>query len=251
MDKREEVLSLFRELKLKAFAENYERLACGNKSVDEILAELCLLETERRYSTKVKSRIKQAGFPKVKTLAMLDYALTPMLPKQTVDTLATCKFVEKKENVILVGDSGGGKTHLAIALGIEACKKLHPVKFFTVCQLANLLTKEHDLGDIDRFMGRLKRYSVIIVDEIGYVTTISKKGAELLFQVFSDRYEAGSLIITSNLVFNKWTEVFLDKTMTTALLDRLTHHATIIKYDWGSVRFNQAKDPKTERKKPG
>lgn len=251
MDKREQLMSFFQELKLKAFIENYERLVCGNKSIDEILLELCLLETDRRYSTKVKTRIKQAGFPKIKTLAMLDYTLTPTLPKQTVDTLATCKFIDTKENVVLVGDSGGGKTHLAIALGIEACKKLYNVKFFTICQLANLLIKEHDQDDIERFMSKLKRYSLIIIDEIGYVTTISKKGAELLFQVFSDRYESGSIIITTNLLFNRWTEVFLDKTMTTALLDRLTHHATIIKYDWGSVRFNQAKDQKKEKKKSG
>lgn len=249
MDKREQLFSFFRELKLKAFDENYERIACGNKSIDEILVELCHLEVERRYSAKVKSRIRQAGFPKTKTLAMLNYALSPGLPQRTVETLATCKFIEQKENLILVGDSGGGKTHLAIALGIEACKKLYHVKFFTICQLANLLIKEHEQGDIERFMTRLKRYSLVVIDEVGYVTTISKKGAELLFQVFSDRYESGSIIVTSNLVFSQWTDVFLDKTMTAALLDRLTHHATIIKYDWGSLRLNQAQKKKKKKEK--
>ncbi len=250
MDKREQVLSYFRELKLKAFEENYECVvARGNKSIDEILLELCLQETDRRYSSKVKSRIKKAGFPTAKTLTMLNYERTPELPKQTIETLSRCKFIDRKENIILVGDSGGGKTHLAIALGIEACKKLYSVKFFTLCQLANLLIKEHDSGDIEKFMLKLKRYSLIIVDEIGYVKTISNKGAELLFQVFSNRYESGSLIVTSNLLFSHWTEIFIDKTMTTALLDRLTHHATIIKYDWGSVRFNEATEKKIRKQK--
>jgi len=248
MDKRDQVLSYFRELKLKAFVENYEQLIeKGNKTIDEVLLELCLLETDRRYSAKIKSRIKHAEFPVTKTLAMLDYKITPRLPKQTVDTLATCKFIENKENVILIGDSGGGKTHLAVALGIEACKKLHNVKFYTICKLANLLIKEHEHGDIERFLSKLKRYSCIVIDEIGYVT-ISKKAAELLFQVFSNRYEAGSIIVTSNLAFDRWMETFIDETMTGALLGRLTHHSTIIKYDWGNVRLKQAKEKKKKRK---
>ena len=96
-------------------------------------------------------------------------------------------------------------------------------------------------------MGKLRKYQVCIIDEIGYVP-LSKEGAELLFQVFSDRYESGSIIVTSNLNFSRWTEVFIDKIMTTALLDRLTHNATIIKYDWGSVRFNQALEDQKKRR---
>lgn len=232
-------MGYFKELSLKAFAEQYEEVCRGNKSTDSVLLELCNYEMERRYSARVKRRIKQAGFPKIKTLAMLSYKVTPKLPKQTVQALSTCKYITRKENVLLVGDSGGGKTHLAIALGLEACRQDFSVKFFTVCQLANELLKAYKEGNIEKFMAKIRKYNVCIIDEIGYVT-ISKKGAELLFQVFSDRYEAGSLIVTSNLNFSTWTEVFIDKTMTTALLDRLTHNATIIKYDWGSVRFNQA-----------
>jgi len=239
MGKREDLMGYFRQLTLKGFLEKYEEVCQGNKSTDDILLELCRHEIDRRYSSRVKRKIKQAGFPKIKTLAMLSYDVTPKLPRQTVDTLATCKFITQKENVILIGDSGGGKTHLGIALGIEACKLDFSVKFFSVCQLANGLLKAHKEGDIEKFMAKLRRYSLIVIDEIGYVT-VSKQGAELLFQVFSDRYESGSLIVTTNLNFSQWTEVFIDKTMTTALLDRLTHKATIVKYDWGSVRFNQA-----------
>ena len=125
MDNRKELMELFRQLKLKGFAERYEEVVSkGNKSIDQILLELCTVEADRRYSARVKRRIKQAGFPKMKTIAMFDYNLTPRLPRQSVENLVTCEFMSRKENVILVGDSGGGKTHLVIALGIEACKKI-------------------------------------------------------------------------------------------------------------------------------
>jgi len=240
MDKQKELFGLFAELKLKAFGDHYKRAIGKNKNeVEAVLLELCLLEVDRRFDAKVKNRIKQATFPKIKTMAMLDYELVPRLPRDRVEELATCEFIRQNRNVILVGDSGGGKTHLAIALGIEACKKNLSVKFYGASTLVNQLLREYRRGEIEKFMARIRKHDAVIKDEMGYVP-FSKKGAELLFTVCSDRYEAGSLIITSNLNFSKWTEVFGDKTMTTALLDRLVHKATIIKYDWGSVRFNQA-----------
>ena len=241
-----ELLPLLKELKLMAFADNFQDVLAKETNSAAALLALCRLELERRFSSKVKRRIKEASFPKIKTLAMLDYQKAPRLPKKTVNELAEGKFIDLKRNVILVGDSGGGKTHLSIALGITACQKGHSVKFFTACQLANNLTKQFDEGNIEKFMVKLKKYDVLTIDELGYVP-FSKKAAELMFQVFSDRYESGSLIVTSNLNFSRWTEVFIDKTMTTALLDRLTHNATIIKYDWGSFRFNHAieANPKT------
>jgi len=235
----QELLSLFNELKLKAFADNFEQIAASEENINKVFLTLCQLEIERRFNTKIRRKIKDASFPKIKTLAMLDYQKAPRLPKNKVLELAEGKFISQKQNLILVGDSGGGKTHLAIALGIVACQLGHSVKFYTACQLANNLVKEFDDGNIEKWMAKLKKYSLLIVDELGYIP-FSKKAAELMFQVVSDRYESGSVIITSNLNFSKWTEVFIDKTMTTALLDRLTHNATIIKYDWGSIRFNQA-----------
>jgi DNA replication protein DnaC len=240
MESKKELMGLFKQLKLRGFTENYKKVVCKkNQNVEETLLELCKLEVEQRYSERVKRKIKEANFPKVKTIAMLDYKLTPELKEVAVNDLENCSFIEQKENVILVGNSGTGKTHLAIGLGIEACKRDFKVKFFTACHLVNSLLKEHKEGDVERFLGKLKKYDLCIIDELGYVP-FTKKGAEFLFQVFSDRYEAGSLIVTSNLNFSRWTEVFNDKTMTTALLDRVTHNATIIKYDWESVRFNQA-----------
>ncbi len=249
MNPNQQLQELFTQLNLKAFSENYQQMISqGESSIQSILLKLCRLEVDRRYSSRVKSRIKNAGFPKIKTLAMLDYKLTPNLPRQIVENLATCEFINNKQNAIFIGGSGGGKTHLAIALGIQACKNLHSVKFFTVAQLAHRLINEYKEGKIERFLDKFRKFDLVIVDEIGYVTT-TKKGAELLFQAFSNRYESGSMIVTSNLHFSKWTDVFIDKTMTTALLDRLTHKATIIKYDWGSVRLNQSLEEKKSKSK--
>lgn len=237
---KKEVYNLFRELKLKAFQKHFYALASDeNLSIEDVMLELCRKEVEDRFTTKVKRRIKQAGFPKIKTLSMLDYKKVPKLPKKTIKQLETCDFIEKRNNVLLLGDSGGGKTHLAIALGIQACQNNYSVKFYTACHLVNDLLKQYKEGNITKFLAKLRKYQFLIVDELGYIP-FSKKGAELLFQVFSDRYEAGSIAVTTNLNFSRWTEVFIDKTMTTALLDRIVHEATIIRYDWGSIRFNEA-----------
>jgi DNA replication protein DnaC len=191
-------------------------------------------------------KIKQATFPKIKTLSMLDYDKAPKLPRETVANLSNCSFINDKRNVILVGDSGGGKTHLAIALGIEACKLEYSVGFYDVSKLSNLLLKEHKYGDIEKFLLKLKKLDLLILDELGYVP-FSKTSAELLFRVISERYEVGSIVITTNLNFSKWTSLFIDKTMTTALLDRVTHNATIIKYDWGSIRLTDTIEENKEK----
>jgi DNA replication protein DnaC len=169
---------------------------------------------------------------------MLDYGLAPRLSRDQIQNLGACKFIKDKKNVIMVGDSGGGKTHLAISLGVEACKLNYSVGFYDVSKLCNLLLKEHKYGDIEKFLLKLKKLDLLILDELGYVP-FSKDGAELLFRVISERYEVGSVIITTNLNFSKWTSLFLDKTMTTALLDRVTHNASILKYDWGSIRLTE------------
>lgn len=243
MDKNKELQEQLKHLRLQAFIDYLEEVESSDKSLRESLLTLCRFEAERRYALSVQRKIKQALFPKVKTMSQLDFEKAPKLPKETVKNLSTCQFVEDKRNVILVGDSGGGKTHLAIALGVEACKKVHSVGFYDVSKLCNLLLKEHKYGDIEKFLLKLKKLDLLILDELGYVP-FSKTGAELLFRVISERYEVGSIIITTNLHFSKWTNLFLDKTMTTALLDRVTHNAAIIKYDWGSIRLTETKETK-------
>jgi DNA replication protein DnaC len=238
MDKDKELQEHLKGLRLQSFIDCLEEVESSNQGLRESLLNLCRHESERRYALTVQRKIKQAGFSKTKTISMLDFEKVPQLPKETINNLAGCKFIRDKRNVILVGDSGGGKTHLAIALGVEACKQTYSVGFYDVCKLSNLLLKEHKYGDIEKFLFRLKKLDLLILDELGYVP-FSKNGAELLFRVISERYEVGSIIITTNLIFSRWTNLFQDKTMTTALLDRVTHNATIIKYDWGSIRLTE------------
>ncbi len=246
MDRDQELMEQLKCLRLQSFIDYLDDVESSNTGLRESLLTLCRHEAERRYAISVQRKIKQAGFPKTKTISMIDYKKAPKLPKETINNLASCKFVEDKRNVMLVGDSGGGKTHLAISLGVEACKKVHSVGFYDVSKLCNMLLKEHKYGDIEKFIQKLKKMDLLILDELGYVP-FSKNGAELLFRVISDRYETGSIIITSNLQFSKWTSLFLDKTMTTALLDRVTHNATIIKYDWGSIRLTETIEETKEK----
>jgi len=249
MDKNTELIEHLKSLRLQSFIEYLDETESSNLSLRESLLTLCRHEWQRRHDVSIHRRLKQASFPKIKTLAMIDYSLAPGLSREMVNNLSTCKFIQDKRNVILVGDSGGGKTHLAISLGVEACKKGMTVGFYDVNKLSNLLLKEHKYGDIERIITKLKKLDLLVLDELGYVP-FSKNSAELLFRVFSERYEVGSLIITTNLHFSKWTNLFQDKTMTTALLDRVTHNATIIKYDWGSIRLTETLgDNKSEEKK--
>ena len=234
-----ELIDILKELRLSGFIEQIPEIDKEKISFQEKLFKLCKIESNRRHHVKVARKIKQASFPKIKTLSQLSYKKAPKLPKKVVNKLITCDFVNKKRNAIFVGDSGGGKTHLAIALGIESCKLEYSAKFYDASKLVNLLLQEYKYGDIEKYILKLKKTDVLIIDELGYIP-FSKQGAELLFRVISERYETGSIIITSNLNFSKWTELFLDKRMTTALLDRLTHNATIIKYDWGSIRLNDS-----------
>jgi DNA replication protein DnaC len=238
MDKNTELMERLKSLRLQSFIDFLEEIESSNLSLRQSLLTLCRHEDQRRQDLTIHRRIKQASFPKIKTLSMLDYNLAPGLSREMVNNLSNCKFIHDKRNVILVGDSGGGKTHLAISLGVEACRQGMAVGFYDVNKLSNLLLKEHKYGDIERIITRLKKLDLLILDELGYVP-FSKNSAELLFRVFSERYEVGSLIITTNLHFSKWTNLFQDKTMTTALLDRVTHNATIIKYDWGSIRLTE------------
>jgi DNA replication protein DnaC len=238
MDKNTELIQSLKDLRLQAFIDYLEEVESSHLSLRQSLLTFCRYEWQRRHDVTINRKMKQANFPKIKTLAMIDYNLAPGLSREQVNNLSTCNFIQDKRNVILVGDSGGGKTHLAISLGVEACKQGKTVGFYDVNKLSNLLLKEHKYGDIERLITRLKKLDLLILDELGYVP-FSKNSAELLFRVFSERYEVGSLIITTNLHFSKWTNLFQDKTMTTALLDRVTHNATIIKYDWGSIRLTE------------
>jgi DNA replication protein DnaC len=231
-------------LKLPTFLREYDKLArqCASDGVDHPryllrLAELELIDRERRM---VERRIKEARFPAVKSLDSFDFAAIPSLNKTLVLELARSDYVARRENVIAVGNSGTGKTHIALGLGLAACQKGLSVGFTTAAALVNELHEARDEKRLLRLQRQLGGYKLLIVDELGYVP-LSPTGAELLFEVFSQRYERGSTIVTSNLPFDEWTAVFASERLTGALLDRLTHHVHILEMNGDSYRLKQSK----------
>ncbi len=231
-------------LKLPTFLREYDKLAqqCATEGVDHPryllrLAELELIDRERRM---VERRIKEARFPTVKSLDSFDFTAIPSLNKTLVLELARCEYVTRRDNVIAVGNSGTGKTHIALGLGLAACQKGLSVGFTTAAAMVHGLIEARDEKRLLRLQRQLAGYKLLIVDELGYVP-LSMTGAELLFEVFSQRYERGSTIVTSNLPFDEWTGVFGSERLTGALLDRLTHHVHILELNGDSYRLKQSK----------
>jgi DNA replication protein DnaC len=196
-----------------------------------------MIDLERRT---VERRIKEARFPAVKSLDSFDFTAIPSLNKTLVLELARSEYVGRRENVIALGNSGTGKTHIALGLGLAAYQKGLPVGFTTAGALVNELHEARDEKRLQRLERQLAGLKLLIVDELGYVP-LSPTGAELLFEVFSQRYERGSIIVTSNLPFDEWTGVFGSERLTGALLDRLTHHVHILEMNGDSFRLKHSK----------
>jgi DNA replication protein DnaC len=239
-------------LKLPTFLREYDKLArqCAAEGVDHIryllrLAELELIERERRM---VERRIKEAKFPAVKSLDSFDFQALPSLNKPLVLELARSEYVARRENIIAVGNSGTGKTHIALGLGLAACQKGLSVGFVTAAALVHELIEARDEKRLLRLQRQLAMHKLLIIDELGYVP-LSQTGAELLFEVFSQRYERGAMIVTSNLPFDEWTSVFGSERLTGALLDRLTHHVHILEMNGESYRLAYSKK-RVRREKP-
>ena len=231
-------------LKLPTFLREYDKLArqCASEGADHVryllrLAELELIDRERRM---VERRIRQAKFPTVKSLDSFDFKAIASLNKALVLELARCEYIERRENVIALGNSGTGKSHIAFGLGLAACQKGLSVGFTTAAALVHELMEARDDRQLLRFQKKLANLKLLIIDELGFVP-LSKTGAELLFEVFSQRYERGSILVTSNLPFDEWTEVFGSERLTGALLDRLTHHVHILEMNGESFRLKQSR----------
>ena len=231
-------------LKLPTFLREYDKLAqqCAAEGTDYPryllrLSELELIERERRM---VERRIKEARFPAVKSLDSFDFTAIPSLNKTLALELARCEYVIRRENVIAVGNSGTGKSHVALGLGLAACQKGLSVGFTTAAGVVHELIEARDEKRLLRLQRQLASHKLLIIDELGYVP-LSQTGAELLFEVFSQRYERGSTIVTSNLPFDEWTSVFASERLTGALLDRLTHHVHILEMNGDSYRLKQSK----------
>ncbi len=238
-------------LKLPTFLREYDKVArqCAEEGVDHARYLLRLVELELidRENRTIERRIRQARFPTVKSLDSFDFLAIPSLNKMLVLELARCEYMDRNENVIALGNSGTGKTHIALGLGLAACQKGLSVGFTTAAALVHELMEARDEKRLLRMQKQLAKYKLLIIDELGFVP-LSKTGAELLFEVFSQRYERGSILVTSNLPFDEWTEIFGSERLTGALLDRLTHHVHILEMNGESYRLNQSK--KRQKKTP-
>lgn len=231
-------------LKLPTFLREYDKVArqCAREGIDHSryllqLAELELIDRERRM---VERRIKAARFPAIKSLDSFEFKAIPSLNKMLVLELARCEYITAHENIIAVGNSGTGKTHIALGLGLAACQRGLTVGFITASALVHTLLEARDDRQLLRLQKQLAKYKLLIIDELGYVP-LSPTGAELLFEVFSQRYERGSTIVTSNLPFDEWTSVFGSERLTGALLDRLTHHVHILEMNGESFRLKHSR----------
>ena len=231
-------------LKLPTFQREYQKLArlCATEGVDHVgylfrLAEREMIERDRR---KVERRIKAAKFPVVKSLDSFDFSAIPKLNKMQVLELARCDWIERRENVIALGPSGTGKTHVALGLGLAACQKGLSVGFTTAAALVSEMMEARDERRLLRFQKQMAAYKLLIIDELGFVP-LSKTGAELLFELISQRYERGATLITSNLPFDEWTETLGSERLTGALLDRITHHVSILELNGDSYRLAQSR----------
>lgn len=227
-------------LKLSTMVRNLDshlRQARENSmDYDEFLLGLTEIELQVRSDNRFKRRMRAAKFPLLKTFEIFDFDATPDLDRRFIHELTTGEYIREYRNIIFLGKSGTGKTHLATSLAVEACKQGVRTRFVTCCGLANELIEARHERELSRVIQRYARYGLLVLDELGYVP-LSKEGADLLFQVFAERHEKGSVIVTTNLGFADWTQIFGDANLTAAVLDRLTHKAHILNCNWESYRL--------------
>jgi DNA replication protein DnaC len=241
-----------KDLKLPAIAAHWQRLSAEaerkRQPYADYLSDLVHHEVLQRRENRIRRRIQDARFPVLKTLDAFDFAAQASLDRELVLDLFQCRFVEDHSNVVLIGGVGTGKTHLGIALAIACCQREYRVRFTTAAELTNALVEAKGEKRLSRKLEQMARYDVVCLDELGYVP-FDKVGAELLFSFITKVYEKRSLIVTTNLPFARWTEVFLDATAAAAVIDRIVHHATVLKTEGSSFRLRSAKQEKGSRKK--
>ena len=205
---------------------------------DEFLLNLTEVEVQVRKENGRKRRLGEAKFPLQKPLETFDFEAATGLDARLITELSSCEYAQKSRNVIFMGKSGTGKTHLATGLGMEACKQGIRTRFVTGCGLANELIEARDEKLLGRAVKRYASYGLLIIDELGYVP-FSKEGAQLIFQILAERHDRKPVMITTNMGFGDWTQIFGDPSMTAALLDRITHKAHVINCSWESYRLKE------------
>jgi len=240
------IASLCDELKLTTIQEQYNDIsllaAKENWNYSQYLEELLKMEFNNRMDRSKYTLTKLAGFPAIKTIEQFDYTFTVGVNSKQIEELASLNFVKKHENIIFLGQPGVGKTHLAIALGYKAVLHRYKVRFTSITELISDANKAKREKRYDSFLKNISTPSVLIIDEIGYFN-MSKEDANHFFQIISCRYEKSSTILTSNLIFSQWAQIFGgDKIVTTAILDRILHHSHVINIQGESYRLKEKKE---------
>lgn len=234
--------SYLRQLRLPTFTKLYPQYAAdaarSNHDTVRFLLALAEQEVNQRQLNMLQQRLKSAHFPVIKELADFDFSCLPMLNKAQILDLARGEYIQQKQGLILIGNPGLGKTHLALGLAEAACREGRRVRFWTAAGLVNELIQAQDEHRLHRFIASALKLDLVVLDELGFIP-FSQHGAQALFTFCSELYERLALIITTNLKFADWVQVFGDERLTAALLDRLTHHAHIIELLGESYRFRQ------------
>jgi DNA replication protein DnaC len=215
-----------------AYVQEYQP---DNADLKQFLTSALQAELDKRKLNRQMRLLRQAGFPTKKRFEDLTQESLPQDGREALNELKALKFLDERRNVILIGNSGTGKTHMAIAIGIRACEENYRVSFRTAAALINEMIEARNENRLSLYIRQFKKIDLLIIDELGYVS-LDLAGAELLFQLLATRYETMSTIITSNLGFSDWVKVFHDKTLTAAILDRITHHALILNMNGKSFR---------------
>lgn len=227
--------------KIREFYPSYIESIPKDKSITDILYELTSKEIEYRDNRASQIQVHVSAFPFKKEIADFDFDYQPSIDRKEILELNTLGFLERNENILFLGPSGVGKTHLAVSLGITAAQNRHSVYFISCHDLINQLNKAHFENKLEKRIKHFCGYELLIIDEIGYLP-VDKQGANLFFQLIAKRYEKHSTIITTNMSFNRWSEVFSDSTLANAILDRLLHHSTIINIKGSSYRIKDKLD---------
>lgn len=226
---KEKIKLYAKQLRLPSFNEYDEviRQLSGDASYEEFLIEIMSKELMERSSSGIQRRIKAAKFPVFKSIEEFDSKRLEHVSHAKIQSLASCDFIKAKQNIVMIGNPGSGKTHLATALGINACRAGYKVKFFTAVNLAAELSEATQSARLTKFEKNLSSVDLLIVDELSYMT-FNRFQSEMLFQAISERSERASVIITTNLEFSQWTQLFENEMMIAAMVDRLTYRSHIL-----------------------